>query len=159
MKGLSGAVTALILVIASVIIALIVVGFAFGLFGTMSSQNAITNAGSAYIKYDPSSGVVTIYVTLSNPGPAMPTISGVSVNGVPITVTSITVVYANTVGQYTSSNIPNPNAVTISTGLNYLTITGSAATTINVQSGATVTIQVSLSNGQVVTVPAMLNIQ
>ena len=158
MKGLSGAVTALILVIASVIIALIVVGFAFGLFGTMSSQNAITNAGSAYIQYNPSDGHVLIYVTLSNPGPAMPTISGVSVNGVPITVTSINVVYANTAGQNTVTGINNPNEVTISTGLNYLTISGNAATTINVQSGATVTIQVSLSNGQVVTVPAMLNI-
>ena len=157
MKGLSGAVTALILVIASVIVALIVVGFAFGLFGTMSSQNAITNAGSAYITYNPSTNEVTIYVTLTNPGPEMPTISGVSVNGVPITVTSLTVEYANTVGTYTTAG-SNPNAITISTGLNYLTITGTAATTITVQSGATVTIQVSLSNGQVVTVPAMLNI-
>ena len=157
MKGLSGAVTALILVIASVIVALIVVGFAFGLFGTLSSQNAITNAGSAYIQYNPSTNAVTIYVTLTNPGPEMPTVSGVSVNGVPITVTSLVVEYANTVGTYTTSN-GNPNAVTISTGLNYLTISGIAATTINVQSGATVTIQVSLSNGQVVTVPAMLNI-
>ena len=157
MKGLSGAVTALILVIASVIVALIVVGFAFGLFGTMSSQNAITNAGSAYIEYNPTDGHVLIYVTLSNPGPEMPTISGVSVNGVPITVTGVSVVYANTAGQYSTSNA-NPNAVTISTGLNYLTISGTAATTIQVQSGATVTIQVSLSNGQVVTVPAMLNV-
>jgi len=48
-RGLSGAVTALILVVASVVIALIVVGFAFNLFGAFSSTGAVTTAGSAYL--------------------------------------------------------------------------------------------------------------
>jgi len=42
MRGLSGAVTALILVVASVVIALIVVGFAFNLFGAFASQGTTT---------------------------------------------------------------------------------------------------------------------
>ena len=154
MKGLSGAVTALILVIASVIIALIVVGFAFGLFGTLSSQNAITNAGSAYITYYTNNQQVTIYVTLTNPGPATPVITSVSVNGIPVNVYSVT----NVVNGATNS-ASLLNQITISTGQNYLTIQGTLATALNVQSGATVSIQIAFSNSQTVTVPAILNIQ
>ncbi len=154
MKGLSGAVTALILVIASVIIALIVVGFAFGLFGTLSSQNAITNAGSAYIQYNPNGYGVTIYLTLNNPGPATPVITSVSVNGIPVNINSVVANY-NTA----STSVNNLNGVTVSTGQVYLTLNGNLATQLNVQPGATVTIQISFSNGQVVTVPATLNVQ
>lgn len=150
MKGLSGAVTALILVIASVIIALIVVGFAFGLFGTLSGQNAITNAGSAYVEYNPSNNHIQIYVTLTNPGPATPVISSVSVNSIPVSLSEV----VNNGQLYTTSL----NSVTISTGQNSLTISGSLISSLNVQSGATVTVQVSLSNGQVVTVPAVVSI-
>jgi len=46
-KALSGAVTALILVIASVIIALVVVAFAFGLFGAFTGQGTVTQVGTA----------------------------------------------------------------------------------------------------------------
>ncbi|BDC18520.1 DUF973 family protein [Acidianus sp. HS-5] len=48
-KGLSGAITALILVIASVIIALVVVFFAFGYLGAFSSTPTVTEAGYAII--------------------------------------------------------------------------------------------------------------
>jgi hypothetical protein len=44
-KGLSGAITALVLVIASVIIALVVVFFAFGYLGAFSSTPTVTAAG------------------------------------------------------------------------------------------------------------------
>ncbi|WP_016731141.1 hypothetical protein [Saccharolobus islandicus] len=71
-KALSGAVTALILVIASVIIALVVVGFAFGLFGAFSSSPNI-HLVSAYVK----GGV--LYITLSNTGSANGQVLGVIV--------------------------------------------------------------------------------
>jgi len=84
MRGLSGAVTALILVVASVVIALIVVGFAFNLFGAFASQGTTTvvPVGSARlytgsapsIVSSPLSGnnvnnVVYLVVTLDNKGP------------------------------------------------------------------------------------------
>ncbi|MCG2871833.1 MAG: hypothetical protein L7H12_01185 [Sulfolobales archaeon] len=84
MRGLSGAVTALILVVASVVIALIVVGFAFNLFGNFASQgtNNVTPVGSAniYTKSEPPgitfpsgytapSNAVYLVVTMNNKGP------------------------------------------------------------------------------------------
>lgn len=71
-KALSGAVTALILVIASVIIALVVVGFAFGLFGAFSSSPNI-HLVSAYIQGN------VLYITVSNTGSANGEILGVIV--------------------------------------------------------------------------------
>ena len=71
-KALSGAVTALILVIASVIIALVVVGFAFGLFGAFSTTPNI-HLVSAYVQ----NGV--LYITVSNTGSANGEILGVIV--------------------------------------------------------------------------------
>ncbi|MCY0882970.1 MAG: hypothetical protein OWQ50_04040, partial [Acidianus infernus] len=59
-KGLSGAITALILVIASVIIALVVVFFAFGYLGAFSSSPTVTQLGTGKI----SGG--KLYVTLSS---------------------------------------------------------------------------------------------
>jgi hypothetical protein len=73
-KALSGAVTALILVIASVIIALVVVGFAFGLFGAFGAQPRIQLV-NAYI----SGG--TLYIILQNTGNANGAITGIIVNG------------------------------------------------------------------------------
>jgi hypothetical protein len=68
-KALSGAVTALILVIASVIIALVVVGFAFGLIPAFSSSPQL-HIVDAYI----SGG--TLYIIVSNTGSA----NGVIIN-------------------------------------------------------------------------------
>ncbi|TRM73139.1 hypothetical protein DJ523_08065, partial [Sulfolobus sp. E5] len=48
-RAISGAVTALILVIASVIIALVVVGFAFGLFGAFGGTPTVTQIGTGTI--------------------------------------------------------------------------------------------------------------
>jgi hypothetical protein len=61
-KGLSGAITALILVIASVIIALVVVFFAFGYLGAFTSTPTVTEAG-----YGTISGT-TLKVTLVSSG-------------------------------------------------------------------------------------------
>ncbi|MCY0860773.1 MAG: hypothetical protein OWQ54_10165 [Sulfolobaceae archaeon] len=63
-KGLSGAITALILVIASVIIALIVVLYVFGLIpGLTSSTTQVTQIGPAYL-YE-SNGDLILNATLS----------------------------------------------------------------------------------------------
>ena len=140
MKGLSGAVTALILVIASVVIALIVVGFAFGLFGTFGSQNAITNVGGAYAIVSNNGNSITIYVTLNNPGPNNVQIAGVSVNAIPLTGVTIN-------GQ---------NTWTVTVGTNVLTISGSPVSPLNVQPGASIMVQITLANGQTVTVPAVV---
>jgi hypothetical protein len=79
MRGLSGAVTALILVVASVVIALIVVGFAFNLFGSFGSAGAVSPVGPAYIYTSSApygikginytSGYVYLVVTMDNRGP------------------------------------------------------------------------------------------
>ncbi|MQL55523.1 hypothetical protein [Acidianus ambivalens] len=61
-KGLSGAITALILVIASVIIALVVVFFAFGYLGAFTSTPTVSEAG-----YGTISGS-TLKVTLVSSG-------------------------------------------------------------------------------------------
>ena len=63
-KGLSGAVTALILVIASVIIALVVVFFAFGYLGAFSSTPTVTAAG--YGTLCPSSDTLKVTLVASN---------------------------------------------------------------------------------------------
>jgi archaellum component FlaG (FlaF/FlaG flagellin family) len=135
MKALSGAVTALILVIASVIVALIVVGFAFGLFGAFGGQNAVTQVGTAYMTGG--SGSYTITVVLNNPGSTNPVIQAVSINAVPVTVNG-----------YSPS--PTLNAATIQT----VTISVNAPG-LTLQPGATVNVQLSLSNGQVVQVAAV----
>ena len=75
-KALSGAVTALILVIASVIIALVVVGFAFGLFASFSTTPNI-HLVSAYISSQNSNEY--LYITVSNTGSANGEILGVIV--------------------------------------------------------------------------------
>jgi len=80
MRGLSGAVTALILVVASVVIALIVVGFAFNLFGAFTSTGGVTTVGSANLytsltrsgitlsNYSTPSNALYLLVTMDNKG-------------------------------------------------------------------------------------------
>ena len=153
MKGLSGAVTALILVIASVVIALIVVGFAFGLFGTFSGQGAVTNLGPAYITYTPPSsgttGTATIQVVLNNPSTTAVQIVGVSIQSVPVSISGVT----------DNGNAEN-QPYTLSVGTNSLTITvGIPTNQITLQSGQQVTVQITLANNQVVTVPGVVNVQ
>ena len=153
MRGLSGAVTALILVVAAVIITMILVGYSFGIFGVTGSQNSITPASRAFIQYSPSNGEVLIYLIIDNPGPETPVVTGVTVNGIPVAISGVAVQYSG--GHSTSAN--SPDAVTIATGPNYLTVSGTLVGQLDVQSGATVTIQVSFSNGQTITDTAILN--
>ncbi|WP_240900139.1 DUF973 family protein [Sulfuracidifex metallicus] len=86
-SGLSGAVTALILVIASVLIALIVVAFAFGFLG-FTNTATVTQVGPAYIEPvssgtgSSSSTSYKLVVTLSASAPVTITeISGTGISG------------------------------------------------------------------------------
>ena len=150
MRGLSGAVTALILVVASVIIALIVVGFAFNLFSTFGSTNAVTAVGPAYVYYNKPPGVpwgggLYLNVTIDNRGPATP-ITSATVNGVSVQGLEVWVYYGGNNTVWKGNSIP--------AGQNNLIITfwgngfGSAAGT------NPTTIQLVLGNGQTIYIAA-----
>ncbi|MEM4769139.1 MAG: hypothetical protein QXY03_08025 [Saccharolobus sp.] len=132
-KAISGAVTALILVIASVIIALVVVGFAFGLFGSFTSSAQVTQVGTASL----SSSTGTLIVTLKNTGGTV-YVQAVLYNGKTYSVTGNTAITAG-ITQYTISI----------QGLNSTVIPSSLV-------GSTVTLTLELSNGQSVTVSAII---
>ena len=130
-KALSGAVTALILVIASVIIALVVVAFAFGLFGAFTGQGTVTQVGTATLSA--SNGILT--VTLKNTG-ATTQVTGAIING---NLASIS------------------NQVTISAGESTYSIALSVSTsTLQSLVGSTISLTLQLSNGQTVTVSAII---
>jgi len=130
-KALSGAVTALILVIASVIIALVVVAFAFGLFGAFTGQGTVTQVGTATLSA--SNGILT--VTLKNTG-ATTQVTGVIINGN----------LASVSGQ-----------VTISAGESTYSISlGSSTSTLKSLVGSPISLTLQLSNGQTVTVSAII---
>jgi hypothetical protein len=155
MRGLSGAVTALILVVASVVIALIVVGFAFNLFGTFGSAGAVSATGTGYIytktapaglTYTP--GDVYLQVTLNNRGPNT-TITSATINGQTVTVSQVYLYYNSSTNKALPSNyIPagQNQLVIVFTGINPNTIAGSP-----------VNIQLVLANGQTVYVSAAVN--
>jgi hypothetical protein len=125
-RALSGAVTALILVIASVIIALVVVGFAFGLFGAFSNSGTVSQVGTATLYTNG-----TLVVTLKNTG-APTTVTAVYVNGQSYTPSGETNIAAGT-GTY-SISIPS-----ISSNLQGLV--GSPITlTLDLGSGTTVSV-------------------
>ncbi|ARM74754.1 DUF973 family protein [Acidianus manzaensis] len=126
-KGISGAVTALILVIASVIIALVVVGFAFGLFGAFAGKSTVTQVGTGTIIPCSSGGTLTF--TLSSSGSA--------------TITSVQLAGTTYSGSLSSS--------TLTAGTNSITVTFSSGTFVP---GNTYDFEVTLADGTVVTVTA-----
>ena len=116
-KGLSGAVTALILVIASVIITLVVVGFAFGLFGAFGGTPTVTQVGAGSMS---STGVATF--TVKSTG-------------------TVQILSAQLVGtNYTAVNVGQ----TLTAGENTVTLTFTGFTP---QAGSTYTISLALSDG------------
>jgi hypothetical protein len=146
MRGLSGAVTALILVVASVVIALIVVGFAFNLFGTFGSAGAVSPVGPAYLYTTaPSSkisGNLFLNVTIDNRGPNV-NITSATINGVPVSSSYITVYNAS--GSKLGTVIP--------AGENQLVIAFTVSNPNIIGSGPA-NIQLILANGQTVYVTA-----
>ena len=149
MKGLSGPVVALILVIASAVTAIVVVSFTYGLFGIVTYKSVITGVGNAYVKYNPSSGAVEIYLTVKNSGPGAPTVTSVSLNNAPVSVTSITDVNGGT-------TVSGPS-VTVQPGTNSLTITGYVQ--VQLQPGSTVYVHLTLSNGLVLVASSIVETQ
>jgi len=155
MRGLSGAVTALILVVASVVIALIVVGFAFNLFGSFGNAGAVSATGPAYIytKSAPpgmtyTAGDLYLLVTLNNRGPNT-NITSASINGQTATVSAVYYYYNSTSNKQIAG-------IYIPAGQNQLVIvfTGISPNTI---AGSPVNIQLVLSKGQTVYVAAAVN--
>jgi len=155
MRGLSGAVTALILVVASVVIALIVVGFAFNLFGSFGSAGAVSPVGPAYIYRSSApygisynSSYVYLVVTLNNRGPNV-NITSANING--MTATAYQVYTVNTA----TNTATLVSGVYIPAGQNTLVIVFKGITPSTI-AGSPVNIQLSLANGQTVYVAASL---
>ncbi|QIW22988.1 DUF973 family protein [Sulfolobus sp. S-194] len=132
-KGLSGAVTALILVIASVIIALVVVGFAFGLFGAFGGTPTVTQVGTGYIYVSKGYAVIT----LKSSGNVQ--ILSATISGTSYSASTISVIGAS------SSN-------SLTAGVNTVSIYFGTSDTSGLQSGSTYTISIALSDGSTVQV-------
>ena len=125
-KGLSGAVTALILVIAAVIITLVVVGFAFGLFGAFGGTPTVTQVGAGTITYNSANQDSTVTLTLESSG-------------------NVNIVGAQLVGTTYSANGITP--ATLTAGANTVTLTFDG---FMPQAGSTYTISIALSDGATV---------
>ena len=174
MRGLRGAVTALILVVAIVVIALIVVGFAFNPFGSSGSKSvngsagangsksvngsagAVLAVGPVYLSTKSPSANVTggnlfLYVTINNRGPNV-NITSATINGRPVGPSNIQVY---TVSSGSSSATPLKGTY-IPSGENQLVIAFSGVNASIVGSGPA-NIQLVLSNGQTVYVSAAVN--
>jgi hypothetical protein len=131
-KGLSGAVTALILVIASVIIALVVVGFAFGLFGALGGTPTVTQIGTGTLSGSPNSGYQAV-ITLHSTG-------------------NVQIVSASIVGTDVTANIPSTLSLSAGPNTVVLTFPSASPNTFNPQPGTTYQISIGLSDGTTVQV-------
>jgi hypothetical protein len=130
-KGLSGAVTALILVIASVIIALVVVGFAFGLFGALGGTPTVTQVGTGTL-YQSSSNSYTAVITLHSTG-------------------NVQIVSASIVGTSDSVGTGSITGYSLGAGVNTVTI-NFPTNGFTPQPGSTYQISIGLSDGTTVQV-------
>ncbi|BCU70830.1 DUF973 family protein [Stygiolobus caldivivus] len=131
-KGLSGAVTALILVIASVIIALVVVGFAFGLFGALGGTPTVTQVGTGSLTGSPSTGY-TATIVLHSTGTVQ--IESASIVGTNVSATGAT---------YTLSAGPNTITLSFPSGNGFTPQPGSTyQISLGLSDGATVQVAVS----------------
>jgi len=130
-KGISGAITALILVIASVIIALVVVGFVFGLFGALGGTPTVTQVGTGTLS--PSGNGYQAVITLHSTGNVQ--IVSASILGTSVSTTGLT----------------SP----ITAGANVVTISFPSTNNFNPQPASTYQISITLSDG--VTVQAAVS--
>ena len=129
-KGLSGAVTALILVIASVIIALVVVGFAFGLFGALGGTPTVTQVGTGTLTTG-TNGYQAI-ITLHSTG-------------------TVYIVSATIVGTSDSVGTADITGTSLGAGVNTVTICF-PSDSFTPQPGSTYQISIGLSDGATVQV-------
>lgn len=177
MRGMSsGAIVAVAIAVVALIVALVALVFVFhsnnsstGSAASHTQQSAlsqilntstssiepctqqIVSVGGSYMVYNLTTHQATIYVTLSNPCNTTPAITSVAVEGVPVTLNSITDVVNNTTHTGTQ-----PGQIPILAGYNYLTISGTSQQALDLQPGESVAVQITLSNGQTVTVAAVV---
>ncbi|QGR20487.1 DUF973 family protein [Stygiolobus azoricus] len=133
-KGISGAVTALILVIASVIIALVVVGFAFGLFGAIGGTPTVTQVGTGALYNSTSQkGYYEAIITLHSTG-------------------NVQIVSATIVGTSIQVGTSDITGAALSAGANTVTIYFPTAAGFTPQPGSVYQISLGLSDGTTVQV-------
>ena len=123
-KGLEGAVTALILVIAAVIISIVLVGFVFGIIVAFGGTPQVQEVGAGTI--NPSNGVATFLLRSSG------NVKIVAAQLVGTTYTNFTV---------TVNGVPNGQ---LTAGINTVTVQFSGAP---LESGAPYVIELALSDG------------
>jgi len=160
MRGLSGAVTALILVVASVVIALIVVGFAFNLFGSFGSAGAVSPVGPAYLYSKPpnskvqptGTNYVLLNVTIDNRGPNV-SITSATISGQTVSPNNIQVYVVSSSGSGSSASVTSLGGAYIPAGQNQLIIVFNGISLTTIGSGP-VNIQLVLANGQTVYITA-----
>jgi len=124
-RGLSGPLTAVVLLIAAVIIALVIVNYTYGLLGAIGGAPKVTQVASGVLSYNPSTGTAVVSVTLYSTG-------NVEILGAQIADTP----YSATHNQLMTS------------GANAVTITFNGVS--GIQKGSTYTILITLSDGQTV---------
>ena len=132
-KGLSGAVTALILVIASVIIALVVVGFAFGLLGELGGIPTVTQVGTGTLSSVTNNGQTYYVATITLRSTGKVQIVSTSIVGTDLTASSI-------------------SPISLSAGLTTVTLTFPAESDFIPQNGTVYQVSVSLSDSTTVQV-------
>jgi len=124
-EGLSGPLTALIILIAAIIIALVLVDYTFSLAGGISGTPKVTQVDSGILSYNPNTGTAVATLTLYSAGNVK--ILGAQIAGTPYGAT------------YTQLLTAGSNGVTI-------TFNGVSG----IQIGSTYTILITLSDGQTV---------
>ncbi|AHC52335.1 hypothetical protein SUSAZ_10895 [Sulfolobus acidocaldarius SUSAZ] len=137
-RALSGAIVALILVIAGVIIATAVVLFAFGLIPAISNQGSAQVVGTGAIEYA-GSGQYNIIITVRNTASNFNvTVSSINIAGISFTINKINNITYN----------PNNPMEQVGPGkIETLTITATPTSSIVFSSGQTYTATVYFSNG------------
>jgi hypothetical protein len=133
MKGLGVAVTSFVLVVAATAVTLVIVGYSFGLFNVYNVNNAVTQAGVAYLTGN--NGHYTLKVILNNIASHQYTVTGVSIQGVP----------ASSVGGQLNV-LPS----TMATYTLDVSVQG-----LSLEPGSTVSVVLALSNGEAVHIAAI----
>ena len=127
--------------------------------GVLHAELSVAPVGKGVVKYYNTSTrlpEVVIYVNLSSTKSSSVYVTAVYVNGVPVNITSIVNVYNGSKPEVFNST--NPKLVPIKTGLNHLTIRGVLTRNLNSSNGATVLVQLVLSDGETSIVPSTLEV-
>jgi len=124
-KGISPVIATIILIAITIVIAIAVAGWVFGLFGSYSRQGGVTILASASNCYSSTNSCI---ITVSNQGSTGVTVISASINGQQETLAASVPVSAGTTA----------------------TVSVSAASGQTLTSGETVNVQLGLSNGNTI---------